>query len=53
MITQFIVNKIKEVGIEKVREIVYGNGLLEIEGMRLFIESRQKWCKEKIINELN
>jgi hypothetical protein len=43
-------------GIEEVRRIVYGNGKLdfhqELEGMRLFILSRQKHCADSIEHTL-
>ena len=52
-----IIEAIHKNGIEKVRELVYGKGLNnfhnEVEGMRKFIESRQDWCKDQILNSLS
>ena len=40
-------------GIEELRKVVYcGNIHNEIEGMRKFIESRQKWCRYIIMGQI-
>lgn len=39
--------------ISALRELVYkGNLHYEIEGMRKFIESRQDWCRDRIIQQV-
>jgi len=48
-----ILNAIGKRGIDVVRKIVYGNNVhCEVEAMRLFIERRQNWAKDKIMGSL-
>lgn len=38
--------------LKALREIIYGHESNELEGMRLFIESRQQWCRDEIMAKL-
>ena len=52
-IGDFLMRAIGRCGVEKIREIVYGHSVhCEVEGMRRFIDSRQGWCKRKILANL-
>lgn len=50
---EIIKDAIKEKGIDKVRQIIYGEKLQhEYIGMSKFIDTRQDWCKDSIIKAL-
>ena len=52
-IYEILTNAIDKESIIMVRKKIYGdNRHCEIEAMRLFIDSRQEWCKERLLTSL-